>query len=100
LLKLAETFYNALIRYKVPHDSKWFYWLLYYTLKGFLESSKKKYYLFKLVLVFKESNNSVEPIAPIQRAELFKELCVKWKESRNHINHLKEMLIKLEIGFT
>jgi hypothetical protein len=84
----------------VPYDSKWFYWLLYYTLKGFLESSRKKYYLFKLVLVFKERNNSVEPLPVADRADLFRELGVKWRDSRNHINHIKEMLIKLEFGFT
>jgi hypothetical protein len=28
------------------------------------------------------------------------ELGKKWQASRNHINHIKEMLIKLEFGFT
>jgi hypothetical protein len=36
LIKLSETFYLALMRYAIPYDSKWYYWLLYYTLKGFL----------------------------------------------------------------
>lgn len=53
LIKLADIVYNALLRYSVPFDSKWYYWLLYYTLKGFLESSQKKFYLFKLILVFR-----------------------------------------------
>lgn len=60
------------MRYSVPYDSKWFYWLLYYTLKGFLEDSKKKYYLFKLILVFKERNKSEEAISAAMRGELFK----------------------------
>ena len=54
LLKLSEVFYNALTRYKVPYTDKWYELLLYYTFKSFLENSKRKYYLFKLVLIFKE----------------------------------------------
>lgn len=66
--------------------------MLYYTLKGFLESNKKKYYLFKLIIVFNERK---EMGIKKEKSELFKELSVSWKLSRNHINHIKEMLIKL-----
>lgn len=72
--------------------------MLYYTLKGFLEDSKKKYYLFKLILVFDQEKN--EPLGEEQKKSLMKDLGAGWKESRNHINHIKETLIKLELGYT
>jgi hypothetical protein len=31
---------------------------------------------------------------------LLRELGGKWRDARSHINHIKEMLIKLEFGFT
>lgn len=67
--------------------------MLYYTLKGFLESSRKKYYLFKLIIVFSEEH--LEPLTGKQKDELMQEMGVKWKDSRNQINHIKDMLIKL-----
>lgn len=35
--------------------------MLYYCMKGYLESSKKKYYLYKLVLVLSESQEKEIP---------------------------------------
>lgn len=62
LLKLSEIFYNALMRYKVAYTSKWYEWMLYYTFKSFLEASRKKYYLFKLVLIFHEEHPNPVPV--------------------------------------
>jgi len=99
LLKLSEHLYGALTENKIPETSKWYEFLLYYSFKGFLESSKRKYYLFKLILIFSGENDG-QPVPEAKRKELMIEMGKKWKSSRNHINQLKEMLIKLEFGFT
>jgi hypothetical protein len=52
LLKLSEILYTALTTYGIPYSSEWYKSMLYYSFRGFLESSKRKYYLFKLILIF------------------------------------------------
>ena len=69
--------------------------MLYYSFKGFLESSKRKYYLFKLVLVFKYEDINNEGVSEKHKEHLMEEMGKRWESTKNHINQMKEMLIKL-----
>ena len=72
---------------------------MYYTLKAFLESDpKKKYYLFKLIIIFNERPKRA--LTAPERKQLFERMWVKWRDAVNHINHIKEVLVKLEFGYT
>lgn len=56
LLKITEIMYYNIEKFKIPIELKWHEKMLYYTLKAFLEFHKKKFYLFKLVLVERDKN--------------------------------------------
>ena len=60
MLKISEHLWNGIEKYSEEKNcNKIIYHILFYCLKGYLESSTKKYYLYKLVIVKEENNKEL-----------------------------------------
>ena len=70
MLKISEFFWNYMEKYRYHTEcSDYMYHIMYFCLKGYLESSKQKYYIFKLALILNEKtkNKKVKPQSELLR---------------------------------
>ena len=98
LVRLSGILYRDLRKNKVAMTSRWYWYMLYYSFKGFLESSKRKHYLFKLVLIFQDEDGE-EHLTDKEKEGLLVGMGKKW-ELTSHVSQIEDMLIKLEFGHT